>query len=73
MSSKIEYLGLSGIHPFFGNDYISSFFQKGKKKFWKTLLKYPEYVNIFLKLGTNEILQEVTLKELESFVCKIYG
>ena len=71
--SKIEYQGLSGIHVFSGNNYISSFFRKGKKKFWKTLLKYPEYLDIFGNLGTNEMLQEDTVKELESFVCKLYG
>ena len=58
---------------FSGNNYISSFFRKGKKKFWKTLLKYPEYLDIFGNLGTNEMLQEDTLKELESFLCKLYG
>ena len=53
------------------------FFQKGKKKFWKTLLKYLEYIDIFVNLGIfanlgmNEMLQEDTLKELESFVCKL--
>ena len=36
-------------------------------------LKYPEYLYIFANLGTNEMLQEDTLKELESFVCNIYG
>ena len=68
MLSKIEYQGLSGIHVF------SGFFRKGKKKFWITLLKYLEYLDVFANLGTNEImLQEDTLKELESFVCKLYG
>ena len=73
MLSKIEYQGLSGIHAFSGNDYISSFFEKSEKMFWKTLLKYPEYLDKFANLGANEILQEDTLKELENFVCKIYG
>ena len=49
------------------------FSRKGKEKFWKTLLKYPEYLDIFANPGTNEIIQEDTAKELESFVCKIYG
>ena len=71
MLSKIKYHGLSGIHPFSGNDYISSFFRKSKKNFWKTLLKCPEYRDIFTNLETNEMLQEDTLKEIESFVCKL--
>ena len=73
MLSKIKYHGLSGIHAFSGNDYISRFFRKSIKKFWKMLLKYPEYRDIFTKLGANEMLQEDTLKEIESFVCKLYG
>ena len=71
--SKIEYQGLSGIYAFSGNDYISSLLRKGKKKFWKTLLKQPEYLDIFANLETNEIVQEGTVKERESFVCKLYG
>ena len=46
------------------------FSRKGKEEFWKTLLKY---LDIFANPGTNEIIQEDTAKELESFVCKIYG
>ena len=64
MLSKTEHQGLSGIHAFSGNDYISRFFRKVKKKFWKTLSA---------NLGTNEMLQEDTLKERESFVSKSYG
>ena len=71
--SKTEYQGLSGTYAFSGNDYRSSFIQKGKKKFWKTILKCPEYLHILANLGTIEMLQEVTLKGLESFVCKLYG
>ena len=42
-------------------------------------MKYPEYIDIFVNLGKfanlgmNEMLQEDTLKELESFVCKLCG
>lgn len=49
---------------------IFQFFPEWQKEFWKTL-KYPEYSDIFAKLGTNEMLQEDTLKKLESFVCTI--
>ena len=63
---------LSRIHAFSGNNYISSFFQKTKKKFWKTWNSL-EYLDIFGNLGKFEILQEDTLKELESFVCKLQG
>ena len=36
-------------------------------------MKYPEYFDIFANFGTNEMLQEDTLKELESFVYSIFG
>ena len=73
MLSKTEYQGLSGIHALSGKDYISSIFWKGKKKLWKTLLKYPEYLETFANLRTNEMLQEDTLTKLQSFLCEIYG
>ena len=31
----LECQALAGTHAFSGNDYISSFFRKGKKYFWK--------------------------------------
>ena len=43
------------------------------RKAYAKVLKYPEYLDIFANLGTNGMLKEDTLKELESFVCKIYG
>ena len=52
--------------------YFKFFFQKTKKKFWKTLWNSLEYLDIFGNLGEFEMLQEVTLKEPKSFVCKLY-
>ena len=49
MLSKIEYQGLSGIRAYSGNIYISSFFWKDKKMFWKALLNLPECIHIFAK------------------------
>ena len=39
MLSKIEYQGLSGIHAFSGNDYISSFFEKGEKNVLENIIE----------------------------------
>ena len=36
-------------------------------------MKYLEHLNILGNLGTNEMLQEHTLKGLESLVCKMHG
>ena len=39
---------LVGINAFSGNDYIASFFRKGKKTNWKTVLK--GFVELFIGL-----------------------
>ena len=60
---------LSGIHAFSGNDYVSIFFRKGKQQYWRTLLKYPQFVETFKKLGLFNSLPEEDQKHLEKFVC----
>ena len=62
--SVLECQALAGIHAISGNDYISSFFRKGKKL---------EAINNFCKLS--QILEgEMNLnKEIEKFNCAIYG
>ena len=64
---------LLGFHAFTGNDYVSSFFRKGKKSCYK-LLQYQEFRQLFGRLG-NSIDQEqidVLLAEAEKFLCKLY-
>ena len=58
---------LAGMHAFSGNDYISSFFRKGKLLVWKKIMAYPEFINTFSDLGN------FNYSELERFVCKLYG
>ena len=38
---------LAGMHAFSGNDYISSFFRKGKLMIWKLLLKNDKFMEEF--------------------------
>ena len=38
---------LIGFNAFTGNDYVSSFFRKGKKVFWKTMKKNQKFVDAF--------------------------
>ena len=57
---------LAGMHAFSGNDYISSFFRKGKLLVWKIIMAYPEFINTFSDLGN------VNYSELERFVCILY-
>ena len=49
--SAEEKKALIGVHAFPGNDYASSFFQKGKSAFWKLTLKEHEFLQLFSKLG----------------------
>ena len=52
-----------------GKDYNSDFLSKRKeKKKWKTLMKYPEYIETFAILGKHEVLEDEILKVLENFV-----
>ena len=49
------------------------FFGKQENCFWKTLIKYPEYVETFANFEKHKVLQQEIFKELESLVCKLYG
>eukprot|EP00794_Sanderia_malayensis_P008687 gene8687-biopygen6960 len=63
---------LIGIHAFSGNDYVSSFFRKGKVALWKAMLKRPEFIRLFADLGSCPV-SESTIQGLEKFVCTFYG
>ena len=64
---------LIGYHAFTGNDYVSSFFTKGKKKCWNKLKEDPKYVQCFSSLGTRESPSEEQLQTLEEYVCVLYS
>ena len=64
---------LIGLRAFSGNDYVSSFFRKGKIAFWRQMIKKTDYVNLFANLGTTLQVPEEVEKGLEKFVCAIYG
>ena len=62
-----------GIHSFSGNDYLSSFFRKGKKTCWRHLCKNEDFVSAFSSLGsTHDICTDVA-KTIEKYVCVLYG
>ena len=69
----LEKQALSGMHAFSGNDYISSFFHKGKPLMWKILLKHQEFMQTFANLGLFSNVTEETRSQLERFVCLLYG
>ena len=58
--SVLECQALAGIHAFSGNDYISSFFRKGKKCFWKKVRSNQQFLETFANLGRrNELCKEL--------------
>ena len=58
---------LAGMHAFSGNDYVSSFFRKGKTQVWKEILKNPQFIQVFGNLGN------FNFENLEKYVCSLYG
>jgi len=66
-------IALIGFHAFTGNDYVSSFFKKGKKMCWKAMTKNQNFVEAFCLLGLNWHVNVELVQVLERFVCAIYG
>ena len=55
---------LSGLH---------AFFKKGKKTRWSILQKYPQFLDVFMELGTDWEPNEHIIAQLEEYVCKLFG
>ena len=49
--TDVKSQALSGIHAFSGNDYISSFFRKGKLLIWKFPRKHQGFLPTLAKVG----------------------
>ena len=64
---------LIGFHSFTGNDYVSSFFRKGKATCFNVMKENSEFLEAFAALGECWSLSEDVANQLESFVCKLYG
>ena len=58
---------------FTGNDYISSFFRKGKTACWKIVEKNSKFVEVFASLGCSWNLQDNVFNGLEEYICYLYG
>lgn len=56
-----------------GCDSTSSFYGKGKKTAWDTLLRNREYFNSFRSLGNAFPPSEELVLQLNRFVCLLYG
>lgn len=64
---------LMGLHCFTGCDTTSAFVRQGKIKPKKVLEKHPEFVPVFSGLGEQNHVDEDTSRQLETFVCHMYG
>ena len=64
---------LIGFHAFTGNDYVSSFYRKGKAACWKILEKNSKFLKAFQDLGSNWELTDETFELLEEHICVLYG
>ena len=64
---------LLGLHALTGNDYVSSFFRRGKEMEWKVVEKHNNFINMCNELGNAWFLDDATNKTLEEFVCLLYG
>ena len=54
----------------FGTDQNSSFFRKSKMRCWKIV---QDYLSTFSTLGKEFEMTDVLIKELEVYVCHLYG
>ena len=55
------YLKLVGIYVWSGNNYVSSFFKRGKEKCWKIIEKFPKFLACFKTLATAKNDMEISL------------
>ena len=71
--TQLQRQALAGVHTFSGNDYVSCFFRKGKKKFWDVLTEHERFVQTFSDLGLFDHVVKEMKQELERFVRPIYA
>ena len=71
--NDLEKSALIGIHSFTGNDYASSFFRRSKRGCWNIIKINPKFFNTFSQLGSTWLPSDQVQKELEEFVCLLYG
>ena len=71
--TDIQRSALLGMHAFSGNDYVSSMLRKGKQLCWKHIKDSERFLEVFSSLGTQMELNHHQLKELEKFVCVVFG
>lgn len=62
-----------GLHAFTGCDSVSAFAGRGKMKALKLMKGNKDFQNLFKAIGESWSLPETLQRQLEAFVCAIYG
>ena len=62
-----------GFHAFTGNDHVSSFFRKGKKRCCEVAIKNSLFLAAFAKPWDHWNLEEQVILTLEEYICCIFG
>ena len=64
---------LLGLHSFSGNDYVSSFFRKGKVTCWKKMCIRDEFLSALATLGMEYQVSDEIMMIIERYVCALFG
>ena len=71
--SSLQKRGVLAFHALTGNDYVSSFFGKGKASCYKIYKEFPHLQAAFCDLGNSSTVDEQTKEVLKEYICKVYG
>ena len=71
--SEDEINSLISFHALTGNDYVSSFFCKGKLHCWKVLEKSERFLAAIQQLGATWELPSYTFQQVQAYACVLYG
>ena len=63
---------LPGAYGFSGLDFIPAFMRKGKKRPVKLMLKDERFIDVFSRLGEEE-LTDLDIAVMEAFTCAVFG
>ena len=64
---------LIGFHACTGNDFVSSFFRKGKKKCFEILNRKSKFQNEFSTLGDAWEITDKMLNVIQLYICQLYN
>jgi len=64
---------LPGYHAFTGCDYTASFSKRGKTRPFNVPRKHERFQEVFYTLGIVNEVAESSIKDIEEFVCLMYG